>query len=79
MSTTYDQLVEILARLHDAPADRISPEATIAELGVDSLTMVEISIRIERDLGVAIGDDELRPDLTLVDLAGLVDARRAAL
>ncbi|MFB8131074.1 acyl carrier protein [Streptomyces mirabilis] len=79
MSTTYDQLVEILARLHDAPADRISPEATIAELGVDSLTMVEISIRVERDLGVAIGDDELRPDLTLVDLAGLVDARRAAL
>ncbi|KAF5991193.1 acyl carrier protein [Streptomyces mirabilis] len=79
MSTTYDQLVEILARLHDAPADRISPEATIAELGVDSLTMVEISIRIERDLGVAVGDDELRPDLTLVDLAGLVDARQAAL
>ncbi|MDU9000642.1 MULTISPECIES: acyl carrier protein [Streptomyces] len=79
MSTTYDQLVEILARLHDAPADRISPEATITELGVDSLTMVEISIRIERDLGVAVGDDELRPDLTLVDLAGLVDARRAAL
>ncbi|WP_371650751.1 acyl carrier protein [Streptomyces mirabilis] len=79
MSTTYDQLVEILARLHDVPADRISPEATIAELGVDSLTMVEISIRIERDLGVAVGDDELRSDLTLVDLAGLVDARRAAL
>ncbi|GAX58153.1 acyl carrier protein [Streptomyces olivochromogenes] len=78
MSTTYDQLVEILARLHDASADRISPEATFAELDVDSLTMVEISIRIERDLGVAVGDDELRPDLTLGDLAGLVDARRAA-
>ncbi|MFF2517982.1 acyl carrier protein [Streptomyces sp. NPDC058086] len=78
MSTTYDQLVEILARLHGAPADRISPEATFAELDVDSLTMVEISIRIERDLGVAVGDDELRPDLTLGELAGLVDARRAA-
>ncbi|MFD8216712.1 acyl carrier protein [Streptomyces sp. NPDC059697] len=78
MSATYDQLVEILARLHDTPADRISPEATFAELDVDSLTMVEISIRIERDLGVAVGDDELRPDLTLGGLAGLVDARRAA-
>jgi acyl carrier protein len=78
MSTTYDQLVEILARLHDAPADRISPEATFAELDVDSLTTVEISIRIERDLGVAVGDDELRPDLSLGALAGLVDARQAA-
>jgi acyl carrier protein len=71
-------LVEILARLHDTPADRISPEATFAELDVDSLTMVEISIRIERDLGVAVGDDELRLDLTLGDIAGLVDTRRAA-
>ncbi|MET7778434.1 MULTISPECIES: acyl carrier protein [Streptomyces] len=79
MSTTYHQLVDILARLHGAPADRISPEATFAELDVDSLTMVEISIRIERDLGVAVGDDELRSDLTLGDLAGLVDARQAAL
>jgi acyl carrier protein len=78
MSTTYDQLVEILARLHDAPADLISPEATFAELDVDSLTTVEISIRIERDLGVAVGDDELRPDLSLGALAGLVDARQAA-
>lgn len=78
MSATYEQLVGILARLHDAPADRLSPEATFAELGVDSLTMVEVSIRVERELGVVVGDDELLPDLSLGDLAGLVDARQAA-
>lgn len=78
MSTTYEQLVDILARLHAAPADRIRPEATLGELDVDSLTTVEISIRIERDLGVKVGDDELQPDLTLGDIAGLVDARQAA-
>ncbi|MFI1209783.1 acyl carrier protein [Streptomyces sp. NPDC020802] len=79
MSTTYEQLVDILARLHDAPADRIRPEVTLGELDVDSLTTVEISIRIERDLGVKVGDDELQPDLTLGDIAGLVGARQAAL
>jgi acyl carrier protein len=79
MSTTYKQLVDILTRLHDAPADRIRPEATLGELDVDSLTTVEISIRIERDLGVKVGDDELQPDLTLGDIAGLVDARQTAL
>ncbi|WP_327186855.1 acyl carrier protein [Streptomyces sp. NBC_01334] len=78
MSTTYEQLVDILTRLHDAPADRIRPEATLGELDVDSLTTVEISIRIERDLGVTVGDDELGPDLTLGDIAGLVQARRPA-
>ncbi|MEU9266025.1 acyl carrier protein [Streptomyces sp. NPDC048256] len=78
MSTTYEQLVDILTRLHDAPADRIRPGATLGELDVDSLTTVEISIRIERDLDVTVGDDELGPDLTLGDIAGLVDARRPA-
>ncbi|MDX3732044.1 acyl carrier protein [Streptomyces caniscabiei] len=77
MSTTYEQLVGILTRLHDAPADRIRPEATLGALDVDSLTTVEISIRIERDLGVSVKDDELEPDLTLGDIAGLIDARRA--
>ncbi|MFI6055295.1 acyl carrier protein [Streptomyces violascens] len=78
MSTTYDELVEILNRVHDAPADRISPEATLGALDVDSLTTVELSIRIERHLGVAVGDDELQPDLTLDDIARLVDSRRSA-
>ncbi|QJT06050.1 acyl carrier protein [Streptomyces asoensis] len=78
MSTTYEQLVDILTRLHDAPADRVRPEATLGELDVDSLTTVEISIRIERDLGVTVGEDELGPDLTLGHIAGLVDARQTA-
>lgn len=77
MSTTYEQLVGILATLHDAPADRIRPEATLGELDVDSLTMVEISMRIERDLGVTVGDDELQPGLSLGEIASLVDTRQA--
>ncbi|MFF3851256.1 acyl carrier protein [Streptomyces sp. NPDC002328] len=79
MSTTaYDRLVGIVAKLHDTPAERFTPEATFAELDVDSLTMVEISIRIERDLGVTVHDSELRPTLTLADAAELIDARQAA-
>ncbi|QHA07614.1 acyl carrier protein [Streptomyces broussonetiae] len=77
-TTTYEQLVVILQKLHDTPVDRIRPEATLGALDVDSLTTVEIGIRIERDLGVAVGDDELRPDLTLGDVVGLIDARKAA-
>jgi acyl carrier protein len=77
MSTTYDQLVAILTKLHDAPADRISPDVTFAGLDVDSLTMVEISMRIERDLGVPVGDNELQEDLTLDATARLIDSKLA--
>ncbi|MEU2990449.1 acyl carrier protein [Streptomyces griseoincarnatus] len=74
--TTYEQIVEIIARLHDLPSDVTRPEATLGALDIDSLTTVEISIRIERDLGVTVGDDELQPDLTLGQIADLVDSRR---
>ncbi|MFE9680387.1 acyl carrier protein [Streptomyces sp. NPDC002701] len=78
MSSTYERLVEILTRLHDIPADRLRPAATLGELDIDSLTTVEISIRVERDLGVPVADDELQPDLTLAELADLIESRRAA-
>lgn len=77
MSTTYDQLVEIVTELHDAPRDRISPEVTFAQLDIDSLTMVEISMRIERELGVRIDDDELQEDLTLGATTKLIDSKLA--
>ncbi|TVL91405.1 acyl carrier protein [Streptomyces sp. LX-29] len=76
-TTTYDQLVSILTTLHDAPADRINPEATYAELDVDSLTMVEISLRVERNLGVTVEDNELHEDLTLGATAELIDQKLA--
>ncbi|WP_221349526.1 acyl carrier protein [Streptomyces beigongshangae] len=74
MSTTYDRLVEIVAKLHGTPVERFTPEATFADLDVDSLTLVDISIRIERDLGVTVHDSELRPTLTMAGAAELIDA-----
>jgi acyl carrier protein len=77
MSTTYDRLVAIVTRLHDAPTERISPGITFAQLDVDSLTLVEISMHIERDLGVRIEDKELQEDLTLAATAELIDSKLA--
>ncbi|RZU21794.1 acyl carrier protein [Streptomyces sp. BK239] len=77
MSTTYDQLVEIVTKLHDAPRDRISPDITFAQLDVDSLTMVEISMHIERELGIHIDDNELEEDLTLLATTKIIDSKLA--
>ncbi|MFJ8232994.1 acyl carrier protein [Streptomyces sp. NPDC094448] len=77
-ATTYDRLVDIVTKLHDAPEDRISPDVTFAQLDVDSLTMVEISMRIERELDVHIDDNELEADLTLDATTKLIDAKLAA-
>lgn len=75
MSTTYEQLVAIIARLHDADPELVRPEATFTELDVDSLTMVEIGMRLERDLGIEVADHELRGNLTLDETVRLIDAK----
>ncbi|MEU3464279.1 phosphopantetheine-binding protein [Streptomyces sp. NPDC006733] len=75
MSTTYEQLVAVIAKLHDADPELVRPEATFAELDVDSLTMVEISMRLERDLGIEVADNELRGDMTLDETVRLIDAK----
>ncbi|CAL9657682.1 acyl carrier protein [Streptomyces sp. enrichment culture] len=77
MTSTYQQIADIVVRLHDVPADLVRAGTTLGALDVDSLTTVEISIRLARDLGVTVGDDELRPDLTLGAIADLVDSRRS--
>ena len=74
--TTYDRLVAVIVGLHDIPTALIRPDATLGALDVASLTTVEISIRIARDLGVTVGDDELEPGRTLAEIAELVDSRR---
>ncbi|MFC0598090.1 acyl carrier protein [Streptomyces palmae] len=77
MTSTYDQLVEIVTKLHNPPADLIRPDVTFAQLDVDSLTLVEISLRIEGDLGIRIEDNELEEDLTLAATTQLIDAKLA--
>lgn len=77
MSTThYYALVEILRRLHGTEPARVTPESTLTDLDVDSLTLVELSMRVERELGVVIEDRELDAEQTLRQVAELIAARR---
>ncbi|WP_399083219.1 acyl carrier protein [Streptomyces sp. BBFR2] len=75
---TFRRLVAVVLDNHDAPAEQLTPEATYLDLGVDSLTLVELSLRIERALGVEMGLDELTEDLTLAQTAHLIDTKLAA-
>ncbi|MFT2019249.1 acyl carrier protein [Streptomyces sp. 796.1] len=78
MSATYDRLIGLLTKLHETPPADVSPDVTYAELDVDSLTLVEIAMHVERELGVSIEDNELHPDLSLAATVKLIDERLPA-
>ena len=82
--STLERLQALLAREFDLPAAKLQPGATLEELEIDSLRLIEIVFCIEEELGVRVsaGQDELRARIaTLGDLADYLDelaAGRAA-
>src|SRR5262249_52802411 len=53
----------------------IRPEQTLGELGLDSLTLVELALAIEEKTGAHFDDGELTGDMTVAQLQSLVAER----
>ncbi|WP_416974725.1 acyl carrier protein [Streptomyces sp. 4F14] len=77
--TTYTALAKILVDEIKVPADLVSPDASFQELELDSLALVELSVLIERELGVEIPEDELQDVSSLSGLTRLVERRTAGI
>lgn len=73
----YDTLKTIMIEELKVSADLVSPDASLEEVEFDSLTLVELTVILERDLGVDIQDQDLRDMATLADMGRLLEDRVA--
>ena len=74
--TTIDRLRELLQRDFQLPPERLTPEAGLEELEIDSLRMIEILFSVEEAFGITIGADpaEIKARVkTFGDLAAYID------
>ena len=74
--TTIDRLRELLQRDFQLPPERLTPQAGLEELEIDSLRMIEILFSVEEAFGITIGADpaEIRARVkTFGDLAAYID------
>lgn len=82
MGRTRAELLEVFRQTATEVAERDFPsvaEATqIAELGIDSLGMLEIIGSLERELKIQIPDESLAGITTVRDLLNAVEAQRTA-
>lgn len=62
----FDRILPIIVKRLDIDAQRVTPEATLHDLGADSLDLVEIILDIEEQLHIEI-DDESAENLKNVD------------
>lgn len=74
---------QVISKYCDAPAEAVVPEATLADLDVDSLSLAEMLFALEDTLGTSIAEPTQRPQ-TVADLMKLIEpfmdvlARKAA-
>ena len=70
--TPYAFLADVLSEKYDVDPDAISPEATLTELGLDSLTIVELLFDVEDDFGIEVPEERATFE-TLAEAAALVE------
>ena len=76
MADTASSLMAIIAKVAKRDSSEITPETRIAEdLGVKSVGRVEIAALIEDQLGVNLGNFEIRKPKTVGEIITLVESK----
>ncbi|MEU9094395.1 acyl carrier protein [Streptomyces sp. NPDC048428] len=75
MSSVQDSVIEVFVSRFDIDKDAISPTATFDDLGLDSLSQLELATAVKKRLGVEISDEELSEISVVADLVSLVEEK----
>lgn len=79
---TRGELIKIFQRMASEVAEKdfshVTEDAAIADLGIDSLGMLELVASMERELSVSIPDEQLVGIQTVRQLLELVERRVTA-
>ena len=69
-----EKIASMLAEICDTPAEEITAESKFADLGIDSLDVTEILMKIEDEFGVTL---EMDPSITSVgDLISKIEEQQ---
>ncbi len=78
---TFDAISSVLVDKFEVDAEKIYPETTLEQIGLDSLALMEFVFAVEDRFDVRIPEDKLDPrqaGVTLQHLAELLDESMAA-
>jgi acyl carrier protein len=77
MEDTYQRLVELLVGKFEVRAEQVAPQATLTDLDLDSLAVVELFVVVQERWGAPLEESEAVGSLTVRETAQLIDRRLA--
>ena len=81
MNSSFDALEtfkQVAARVDRRDFPAVTRQSVITELGIDSLSMMQIVGEMETELGMIIPDEDLVELVTVGDLCGKIEAKLPA-
>jgi acyl carrier protein/phosphopantetheinyl transferase len=75
----YDQVTQRISALVAVPAERLTPEVTIAELVPDSFMFIEVAVDLQEEFDVVLTQDDLKDIVTVGDLVSVLRRRQGCL
>ncbi|MFY4723496.1 acyl carrier protein [Streptomyces sp. LaBMicrA B280] len=77
MNRVHSRLASLLRNKFEVPADRIVPTATLGELDLDSLAVVELYVTLQEEWGIPLDDSGASAELTVAEVARAVSEQLA--
>ena len=76
-NTMFEAVQSILAKQLRIDKSKITPQSNIQrDLGADSLSILQLLMRIEDDYGIVIPDEELATFVTVADVVRYLDSQK---
>lgn len=60
MATTLERIKKLFLESFDFPEERLHPQATIEDIGLDSLDKIEFLFELEKEFDIRIPDREVK-------------------
>jgi acyl carrier protein len=73
MSETYERLAALLRDKFDVNTQTIDPDATLGDLGLDSLAAVELFVSVEQQWNITVDEGEAVPDRSVQEVVSYFD------
>jgi len=68
MSVSVDSIAQVISTRFKIDRNKIRPEVSLDDLGLDSLSQIELALSLKRELGVDLSEDDLSQIATVADV-----------
>ncbi|MBP0458783.1 acyl carrier protein [Streptomyces montanisoli] len=75
MSAAQETLAGLLVTKLGVPAEKVVPTAAYKDLALDSLALIELTMLLNKELDISLGDDLLQGGTTIGETVELIDSQ----